>query len=186
MTSLLPFRYDGWPAGPLTVRQVYSLYPFENQLVVVEIDGTRLRSLLEHAARFYEGAEWKDGRLVVTPRATVRPYNFDVVQGVSYRIDPTAPPGERVRELRYQGRDVKPADLFTLAVNSYRAQGAGGYEALRGARLLRSYNDEIRELLVERLRSAGTVHPVTDRNWVLAPETAWAPAPAPPPGATPR
>ena len=175
MTSLLPFRHDGWKAGPVTVRDVYSVYPFENQLVVVEIDGARLRALLEHAATFYESAEWKDGRLLLTPRPGMRPYNFDVVQGASYRIDPTAPPGRRVRELRYHGREVRDEDLFTLAVNSYRAQGSGGYVALRGARVVRAYNDEIRELLVERLRSAGTIHPVTDRNWVLAPETTWAP-----------
>jgi len=179
MTSLLPFRYEGWKAGPLTVRQVYALYPYENQLVVVEVDGARLRAVLEHTASYFETAEWKDGRLVVTPRATMRPYNFDVVQGVSYRIDPTAPVGSRIRELRFRGRDVADSDVFTLAVNSYRAQGSGGYAALRGARVLRAYNDEIRELLVERLRSAGTVHPVTDRNWVLAPGTEWAPAPPP-------
>ena len=109
----------------------------------------------------------------------MRPYNFDVVQGVTYRIDPTAPVGSRIRELRFRGRDVADSDVFTLAVNSYRAQGSGGYAALRGSRVLRAYNDEIRELLVERLRSAGTVDPVTDRNWVLAPGTDWAPDPPP-------
>ncbi len=179
MTSLLPFRYDGWGAGPLTVRQVYSLYPFENQLVVVEVDGARLRSVLEHAASYYAAAEWKEGRLIVTPSAGMRPYNFDVVQGASYRIDPTAPVGSRVKDLRFAGREVKDGDVFSLAANSYRAQGAGGYSALRGARVLRAYNDEIRELLVERLRAAGTIQPVTDRNWLVAPDTTWAPPPAP-------
>lgn len=186
MTSLLPFRYDGWAAGPLTVRQVYALYPYENQLVVVEVDGASLRAVLEHAATYYETAEWKDGRLVLTPREGMRPYNFDVVQGASYRIDPTAPAGKRVRELRFQGREVKDSDLFTLAVNSYRAQGSGGYAPLRGARVVRTYNDEVRELLVERLRSAGAVEPVTDGNWAVAPSADWAPAPAaaaPPPAA---
>lgn len=177
MTSLLPFRYDGWAEGPITVRNVYALYPYENQLVVVEIDGARLRRVLEHAATFYDAAEWKDGKLVVTPKAGMTPYNYDVVQGVSYRIDPTAPAGARVKGLRYHGRDVKDDDRFTLAVNSYRAQGSGGYDALKGTKVLRTYNDEIRELLVERIRAAGTIVPETDGNWVLAPETAWAPAP---------
>ncbi len=105
------------------------------------------------------------------------PYNFDVLQGASYRIDPTAPVGNRVKDLRFKGRDVKESDLFSLAVNSYRAQGSGGYTALKGTKVLRTYNDEVRELLVERLRKAGTIQPVTDRNWVLAPETIWAPVP---------
>ncbi len=177
LTSLLPFRFDGWEAGPVTVRQVYALYPYENQLVVVEVDGARLRSVLEQAASYYGATEWRDGRLVVTPRAGMTPYNFDVLQGASYRIDPTAPVGNRVRDLRFKGRDVKGSDLFSLAVNSYRAQGSGGYTALKGTKVLRTYNDEVRELLVERLRKAGTIQPVTDRNWVLAPETIWAPVP---------
>jgi 2',3'-cyclic-nucleotide 2'-phosphodiesterase/3'-nucleotidase len=177
MTSLLPFRYDGWEKGPITVRNVYALYPYENQLVVVEIDGARLRGILEQAATFYDAAEWKDGKLVVTPKAGMTPYNYDVVQGVSYRIDPTAPAGARVKGVRFHGRDVKADDRFTLAVNSYRAQGSGGYDALRGTKVLRTYNDEIRELLVERIRAAGTLVPETDGNWYLAPETAWAPAP---------
>lgn len=181
LTSLLPFRYDGWEEGPLTVRHVYSLYPYENQLVVLEVDGATLRAVLEQAATFYGSAEWRDGRLVVTPREGVSPYNFDVLQGASYRVDPTAPVGSRVKALRFRGRDVKDGDRFSLAVNSYRAQGAGGYGMLAGAKVLRAYNDEVRELLVERLRAAGTVHPVTDGNWFLAPETTWAPPSAPPP-----
>lgn len=179
ITSLLPFRYDGWEEGPLTVRHVYSLYPYENQLVVLEVDGATLRSVLEHAATFYGAAEWRDGRLVVRPREGMSPYNFDVLQGASYRVDPTAPVGSRVKALRFRGRDVKDDDRFSLAVNSYRAQGSGGYSALAGAKVLRAYNDEVRELLVERLREAGTIQPVTDGNWFLAPETTWAPPPPP-------
>jgi 2',3'-cyclic-nucleotide 2'-phosphodiesterase/3'-nucleotidase len=185
LTSLLPFRFDGWEAGPVTVRQVYALYPYENQLVVVEVDGARLKGVLEHAASYYGKAEWRDGHLVLTPQAGMTPYNFDVLQGASYRIDPTAPAGNRVRELRFKGRDLKDGDLFSLAVNSYRAQGAGGYAALKGTKVLRTYNDEIRELLVERLRKAGTIQPVTDRNWILAPETTWAPHPPPVPAPIP-
>lgn len=185
LTSLLPFRFDGWEAGPVTVRQVYALYPYENQLVVVEVDGARLKSVLEQAASYYGTTEWRDGQLVVTPRAGMTPYNFDVLQGASYRIDPAAPVGNRVRELRFKGRDVRESDLFSLAVNSYRAQGSGGYTALKGTKVLRTYNDEVRELLVERLRKAGTIQPVTDRNWVLAPETIWAPVPLPVPAPVP-
>ena len=126
LTSLLPFRFGGWEAGPLTVRHVYALYPYENQLAVVEIDGARLREVLEHAATFYGTARWQDGRLAVTPRAGMTPYSFDVLQGASYRLDPTAPVGSRVKELRFRGKAVRDDDVFSLAVNSYRAQGAGG------------------------------------------------------------
>lgn len=184
MTSLLPGRFEGFPKGPIRVRQVYTLYPYENALVAIEIDGATLKACLEHAAEFYASAAWEDGRLVVKPKERMIPYNFDVVQGATYRIDPTAPVGARVKDLAYQGRPVKPSDRFTLAVNAYRAQGSGGYKALKGAKVVKEIPDEIRELLIERLRRLGTVRPRTDRNWVVAPDAEWAPeaprrAPAP-------
>jgi len=175
MTSLLPGRFEGLKKGPILVRNVYTLYPYENTLVAIEVDGTTLKACLEHAAEFYASAAWEDGRLVVRPKEGMIPYNFDVVQGATYRIDPTAPVGSRVKELAYRGRPVQPADRFTLAVNAYRAQGSGGYKALKGAKVVKEMPDEIRELLIERLRKLGHVRPQTDHNWVVAPDAAWAP-----------
>ncbi|MDL2718256.1 MAG: bifunctional UDP-sugar hydrolase/5'-nucleotidase [Acidobacteriota bacterium] len=175
MTSLLPGRFEGFRKGPIKVRNVYTLYPYENQLVEIEVDGATLKACLEHAAEFYGSATWEDGRLVLKPKEGMIPYNFDVVQGASYRIDPTAPVGSRVKELAYKGRPVQPSDRFTLAVNAYRAQGSGGYKALKGAKVVKEFPDEIRELLIERLKKLGTVRPVTDHNWVVAPDAAWAP-----------
>ncbi|MEO8585805.1 MAG: bifunctional UDP-sugar hydrolase/5'-nucleotidase [Acidobacteriota bacterium] len=175
MTSLLPGRFEGFRKGPIKVRNVYTLYPYENQLVEIEVDGATLKACLEHAAEFYGSAAWEDGRLVLKPKEGMIPYNFDVVQGASYRIDPTAPVGARVKELAHRGRPVQASDRFTLAVNAYRAQGSGGYKALKGAKVVKEFPDEIRELLIDRLKKLGTVRPVTDHNWVVAPDAAWAP-----------
>ena len=175
MTSLLPGRFEGFRKGPILVRNVYTLYPYENTLVAIEIDGAILKACLEHAAEFYASAAWEDGRLVLKPKEGMIPYNFDVVQGATYRIDPTAPVGSRVKDLAWKGRPVQAADRFTLAVNAYRAQGSGGYKALRGARVVREVPDEIRELLIERLRKLGHVRPQSDHNWFVAPDAVWAP-----------
>ncbi len=175
MTSLLPGRFEGFRKGPIRVRNVYTLYPYENQLVEIEIDGATLKACLEHAAEFYGAATFEDGKLVLTPKEKMIPYNFDVVQGASYRIDPTAPVGSRVKDLACRGRPVQPSDRFTLAVNAYRAQGSGGYKALKGAKVVKEVPEEIRELLIERLKKLGHVRPETDHNWVVAPDAAWAP-----------
>jgi 2',3'-cyclic-nucleotide 2'-phosphodiesterase/3'-nucleotidase len=177
MTSLLPGgRYRGLPKGRITVRDLYALYPYENQLVVVEIDGARLKACLERAAEFYAAASFDGGKLVLTPNPRMIPYNFDAVQGAAYRIDPMAPVGQRVKDLAVKGRPVAPTDRFTLAVNSYRAQGGGGYSALRNARVVKAVPVEIRDLLIETLRAAGRIRPVVDHNWVVAPDAVWAPA----------
>jgi 2',3'-cyclic-nucleotide 2'-phosphodiesterase/3'-nucleotidase len=176
MASLIPGgRYAGLPAGEIKVRDVYALYPYENQLVVVEVDGAAVRSLLEHAAEFYGTATWSDGKLVLTPKPGMIAYNFDAIEGVSYRIDPTSPVGSRVKDLAYGGAPLKETDRFTMAVNSYRAQGAGGYRALKGSKVVRVYSDEIRELLIEAVRKRGRISPRWDHNWVVAPDAAWTP-----------
>ena len=164
------------------MRDLFALYPYENQLIVVEIDGARLKACLERAAEFYAAASFDGGRLVLSPNPRMIPYNFDAVQGAAYRIDPMAPVGQRVKELAVKGRPVEPTDRFTLAVNSYRAQGGGGYSALRNARVVRAVPVEIRDLLIETLRDAGRIRPVVDHNWVVAPDADWAP---PPPARTP-
>ncbi len=176
MTSLLPGRFEGFRKGPIKVRNVYTLYPYENALVAIEVDGATLKACLEHAAEFYGAAAWEGSRLVLKPKENMIPYNFDVVQGATYRIDPTAPVGSRIKDLAYRGRPVQPSDRFTLAVNAYRAQGSGGYKVLKGAKVVKEIPDEIRELLIERLRKLGHVRPQTDHNWVVAPDAAWAPA----------
>ena len=176
MTSLLPGRFEGFRKGPIKVRNVFTLYPYENALVAIEVDGATLKACLEHAAEFYGAAAWEGGRLVLKPKEKMIPYNFDVVQGATYRIDPTAPVGSRIKDLAYRGRPVQPSDRFTLAVNAYRAQGSGGYKVLKGAKVVKEIPDEIRELLIERLRKLGHVRPQTDHNWVVAPDAAWAPA----------
>lgn len=182
MTSLLPGgRYAGLPKGRVTVRDLYALYPYENQLVVVEIDGAQLRACLERAAEFFASASLEEGKLLLVPNPKMIPYNFDVVEGASYRIDPMAPVGRRVRDLAVKGRPVRPSERFTLAVNSYRAQGGGGYPALRNAPIVKTVPVGIRDLLIESLRAAGHVRPVVDHNWVIAPDAVWAPVPMPTP-----
>ncbi len=177
LTSLLPGgRYSGLPAGAVRVRDLYGLYPYENQLVVVEVDGARLKGILERTAEFFGTATWdaEARRLVLTQNEKMIPYNFDALQGASYRIDPTATPGSRIKDLAFKGRPVRPEDRFTLAVNAYRAQGAGGYMALKGSKVLRVYPTEIREILIDRLREKKRIDPVVDRNWVVAPDDVWA------------
>ncbi len=174
VASLLPgSRYPGLPKGPVRVKDLFGLYPYENQLVVIEVNGAMVKGFLETSARYFKTASWEDGRLVVTPNEAIIGYNVDMLQGATYRIDPFAPVGSRIKDLRVKGRPVLPDDMFTMAINSYRAQGGGGYDILKGARIRRVFSEEIRELLIERVRALGRLLPRTDRNWLVAPDAAW-------------
>ena len=47
---------------------------------------------------------------------------------------------------------------------------------MKGAKVVKVVSEEIRELLIARIREAGRIQPTVDRNWVVAPDPAWAPA----------
>jgi 2',3'-cyclic-nucleotide 2'-phosphodiesterase/3'-nucleotidase len=39
LSALLPYRFEGFPAGPITVQQLFSFYIYDNTMVVLEVSG---------------------------------------------------------------------------------------------------------------------------------------------------
>jgi 2',3'-cyclic-nucleotide 2'-phosphodiesterase/3'-nucleotidase/5'-nucleotidase len=152
----------GLPDGEIHLREVAGVYPYENTLRAVRISGQQLRQFLEHSARYFQTYEPGAKRIIDD---TIPGYNFDVVSGVNYNIDLSRPVGQRIRGLAYAGKIVQPTDSFTLALNSYRAAGGGGYSMLAGARVTYDKGEDIRELLVDEIRR---VHALDARNYYRA------------------
>ncbi|HXF94863.1 MAG TPA: 5'-nucleotidase C-terminal domain-containing protein, partial [Gemmatimonadales bacterium] len=172
------------PAGEVRIRDVAGIYPYENTLRAVRISGQQLKDFLEHSSRYYR--TFAPGQPIVND--SVPGYNFDVVSGLQYTLDLTQPVGRRVR-LTWQGRAVRPADSFTLALNSYRQEGGGGYAMLAGAPVVYDRGENVRDLLIAEIRRAGTLRADAyfTPNWAIVPEAArraardaFAPAEPPP------
>jgi 2',3'-cyclic-nucleotide 2'-phosphodiesterase/3'-nucleotidase/5'-nucleotidase len=162
----------GLPEGEVRERDVAGVYPYENTLRAVRISGTELRAYLEQAARYFR--TYQPGAPLVND--SVPGFNFDVVSGVTYVIDVTEPPGRRIRGLAFRGRAVAPTDSFTLALNSYRQSGGGGYTMLAGARVVYDRGESIRDLLAAEIRTRGHLAaPAVYRpSWSIAPAEAQA------------
>lgn len=160
----------GLPAGELRFSHVAALYPYENTLVSVEVTGAQLRAYLEHSARYF--APFRPGGAAVAEGA--RGYNFDMIAGAHYILDLRREPGQRVVELLYAGKPVEDTDVFSMAINSYRQRGGGGYTMLANARVLYDRQENIRELVADYLRTQGQIEPadVFEANWSLAPGVA--------------
>jgi 2',3'-cyclic-nucleotide 2'-phosphodiesterase (5'-nucleotidase family) len=164
----------GLPEGEAHLREVSGVYPYENTLRAVKISGQQLRQFLEHSARYFN--TYEPNRPIIND--SVAGYNFDVVSGVVYNIDLSRPPGQRIRGLAYEGRIVQPTDSFTMALNSYRQAGGGGYSMLAGARVVYDRGEDIRELLVDEIRRARTLQATTylRPSWAIIPDPARAAA----------
>ncbi|MEX2156933.1 MAG: 5'-nucleotidase C-terminal domain-containing protein [Gemmatimonadales bacterium] len=166
----------GLPEGEVHLREVAGIYPYENTLRSVRISGQQLRAFLEHSARYFRTYEPGAGRPIIND--SVPGHNFDVVSGVVYNIDLSRPPGQRIRGLAYEGRIVQPGDSFTMAVNSYRQVGGGGYTMLAGARVIYDRGEDIRELLADEIRRVRTLQAPSylKPSWGIIPDAARAAA----------
>lgn len=160
--------------GAITQAELSRLYPYDNTLRAVRITGAQLRDFLEHAARYYRtvGADGRAAGGILDP--SVPGYNFDVVSGADYTIDLRRPVGQRITRLQVRGREVLPTDSFTMALNNYRQGGGGGFSMLAGAPLVYDRDLDIRQLVIDEVRRAGTLDPAAyaQRNWTLEPASA--------------
>ena len=160
----------GFDSGTIRMRQLAALYPFENTLRVVRISGAQLKEYLEHSARYYRTDPV--GRISIND--SVPGYDYDVIAGARYDIDLRRPLGDRIRNLSVRRRPVTRTDSYTLAVNSHRQAGAGGYRMLQGAPVVYDKGENIRELLIEEVRSRQVIDPAAYavREWRIVPEGA--------------
>jgi len=176
-----PGHYTDIPAVPLKLRHAADLYIFPNTLCGLRITGALLHDWLERAAscfnRIGPGAR---GVPLLNPE--MPSHDFDVISGLTYRIDLSQParhapggalasPGAtRIRDLRHAGKPVRASDVFILATNSYRAYGGGGYPDLPDTERIHTGKTQVREVLVRHIRSRSQVAPPAGVTWSFAPQ----------------
>lgn len=159
------------PQGPITIRQIAALYLYDNELYAIEGTGKMVRDALENAARYFNSCREQSCTQGPLINSAVVGYNFDMAHGVSYEIDLTRPPGDRIRNLKFRGQSLAADQKLRIALNNYRAGGSNGYTMFRGAPVVwRSYED-IRELII-RYYSSHELPATPDNNWRVIPEAA--------------
>lgn len=170
LASLLPWGGYELPPGPVTIRDIFRFYPYENTLVTIELRGSGIREALEWSARYFDGIELSDGRLILLRDAVISPYNMDHAEGISYRIDPTAPEGNRVKEVMFRGAPLDDDRAYTVALNSYRYAGGGGYTMLSRGKLVAQNEKGVREILIDYITEHGMLGAWPTGNWHIGPE----------------
>ena len=142
--------YTDVKAGNVALNNAADLYLYPNALYGVKMTGAELKAWLEHSAQRFntiDPGKAAPQELINTAHPS---YNFDTItsQDVSYEIDVTQPPGQRIRGLRYQGKPVDAQQEFLIATNNYRASGGGNFPGLDGSKTVLASPDNNRELLI--------------------------------------
>jgi 2',3'-cyclic-nucleotide 2'-phosphodiesterase/3'-nucleotidase len=173
--------YTDFPAGPIALRNVASLYVYPNLIKAVKLTGAQVREWLEMSAGQFNRIDPAGPAEQNLLNERFRSYNFDMLDGISYSIDVTqparydaegklvAPDARRIRDLRWQGQPVDEAAEFIVATNNYRAAGGGNFPGLDGKSIVLDAQDENREAVSQYLQAEKTVNPSADNNWRVLP-----------------
>jgi len=146
-----PLKFDAsLEEGKIVYDDLFTLYPYENQLFVVQMTGRQIRDYLETS---YQGwvntivaGSGPDGRVLTSPehllkmkhtkdprsgkdRWTLEQFcsNLDSASGINYSVCVTMPYGSRVQIHSFaDGSSFDESRTYKVAMTSYRASGGGG------------------------------------------------------------
>lgn len=175
-----PSYFTDIPAGPIAIKNVADIYLYPNTVQIVKVSGAQLREWLERSAGIFNriNPAKTEEQPLIDPNFPA--FNFDVIDGVSYRIDVTQPSrydldgklarpeARRITDLAFAGKPLDEAAAFIVVTNNYRASGGGNFPGTKTTVVLEA-PDLNRDVIVRHILERKTIEPRADGNWSLAP-----------------
>jgi len=171
-----PGDYTDVAPGSLALNNAADLYLYPNSLYAVKVDGAALAAWLEKAAHRFNSIDPARTEPQELVNGGFPSYNFDMVTdpNLRYEIDVTRPPGQRIRNLTWQGKPVGSGQAFLVATNNYRASGGGNFPGLDGSKTVIASPDTNRDVLIAWIRAHKRLTRAADgtaRSWRFTPVT---------------
>ncbi len=179
-------------AGDVFVRDVFSLYKYDDVLYTMRLTGLEIKGILEMSYGLWVGQmQGPDDHIMLLDYVLDEgkrlgfknlAYNFDSAAGICYTVDVTRPCGQKITVTGMaDGSPFDETATYTVVVNSYRGNG-GGDLFIKGAgiprgrlseRLLSATEKDLRQCLVDYITAKGTLDPRPLGCWRFVPEE-WA------------
>jgi 5'-nucleotidase/UDP-sugar diphosphatase len=126
------------PKGKITLEQVFTLLPFDNNLVTMNLTGTQILKILEYNAKMEQG--------------------FLQASGIKIRYDVSEPAGSRVKEVSIGDTPLIKGKTYTVATIDFLAAGGDAFTTFKeGKNIL--YGISLRDLFVSYLKKHSPVAP---------------------------
>ncbi|UJF34436.1 bifunctional metallophosphatase/5'-nucleotidase [Paenibacillus hexagrammi] len=164
-TALFDNISPGFPSD-ITMRDIVSNYIYPNTLKVIRITGQDIKDALEQSAEYFElgaGGEVKVSAKYCDPKP--QHYNYDMWEGIEYKLNITRPPGQRVVKLEYQGQPLDLRASYDVVMNNYRAGGGGNYAMFQNKPVVKDIPTDVAELLANYIMEKGTIEASLNQNW---------------------
>jgi 2',3'-cyclic-nucleotide 2'-phosphodiesterase (5'-nucleotidase family) len=113
--------------GTITVGSLYEVYPFENNLVLLELPGKAVKEFFDFVA-------------------------FQGGQGLSASVNLLVK-NRKVESLQIKGKPLKNSKTYRIATIDFLAEGNDGMVALRKATHMEDSNKQLKDWMIEYVRS---------------------------------
>jgi len=134
--------------GPVTLREIFDVMPFDNQVIILEVDGRMLKKIIE--------ARVSGGR------------NGLRVAGIEVVISKTRENYDRVTSLKIGGEPWKADKIYRIATTDFLLQGNAGLEVLTTIpenQIVR-YELSLRDAIANYFKNNSPVKTKIDNRWV--------------------
>jgi len=180
-------------SGQLRVSDMFRLYRYENFLYSIKMTGKEIDSFLEHSYALWmnnmkDSSDFmlkyrkdSNGKVLLSDgmaRLENAYYNFDSAKGLIYSVDLEKPDGNKVTIKGFSdGKQFCADSVYSVAVNSYRANGGGGHFASAGIdhaslqkRIIFETSRDMRYYIIKWIKEKGTISPAPSSQWSVMPE----------------
>jgi len=157
------------PSGELTNKDIEKIYRYSNTIQALKLNGKQIIEWLEASAENFHQIDPKvseDQRLINYGFDT---HLFDQFWGITYMFDVTKPVGERVVEIRYEGKPLIEDMEFIIMTDNYRAGGGGGLPHAVPENVVLKWDTDFRELIIDYLNEINGDIPELVFNWSIKP-----------------
>jgi 5'-nucleotidase/UDP-sugar diphosphatase len=136
------------PAGPVTAGDIFSVLPFGNELVIIDLDGRMLRRIVERKVRGNSSGI--------------------CVSGIRVEYDPSRPDWDRVVALEVGGEPWDPDRRYKAVCTDFLLEGNSGLDFLTTIPAADVMPTQVRtaEALEWYFETHGPVRPRIDDRWV--------------------
>jgi 2',3'-cyclic-nucleotide 2'-phosphodiesterase (5'-nucleotidase family) len=136
------------PRGKITMEQVFTLLPFDNELVTMHLKGEHILRVLEQSAKLERGVLQ--------------------VSGIKMRYDLSEPAGSRIKDVYIGNRPLDREKMYTVTTVDFLADGGDAYSAFKHGKSI-VFGLPIRDVFVSYLKKKSPVAPRTEERIIINP-----------------
>ncbi len=134
------------PRGNITLEQVFTLLPFDNDLVSMKLTGKQIKKILEQDARMEHG--------------------ILQVSGIRIQYDLAEPVGSRVKEVYIGTGPLDPNKTYTVTTVDFLAVGGDKFSTFKEGRNF-VYGKALRDIFVSYLKKHSPVFPMIEGRIII-------------------